>query len=64
MTTWVLILFVGVGMAGDGEANALTSVPGFASEELCSKAGTASVRKFESGTKRVQYVCTSQGAKQ
>lgn len=58
--TWVLILFVGVGAIG-GEANALTSVPGFATKEQCEAAGTASVKKFESGTKRVQFVCAEQG---
>lgn len=61
---WVLILYVGVGFGGDGEANALTSVPGFATEADCAKAGAAAVRKFESGTKRAQYVCANQGAKQ
>ncbi len=62
--TWVLILFVGVGMAGDGESNALTSVPGFASEAACEAAGKAATSKFGSGTKRAQYVCANQGAKQ
>ncbi len=58
--TWVLILFTGVSMMADGESNAMTSVQGFTSEARCKAAGDASVKKFESGTKRVQFVCAVQ----
>jgi hypothetical protein len=61
--TWVLILFVGVGALGDGEANSLASVPGFASRAQCEAAGKAASSRFGSGTKRVEFVCSEQGPK-
>lgn len=61
--TWVLILFVGVGTLGEGEANSLTSVQGFASKTQCETAGKAAAARFGSGTKRVEFVCAEQGTK-
>jgi hypothetical protein len=62
MVTWVLIVFAHVGMMGDGNSNALTSVPGFASAQECQAAGAA-VKKLAQGTvKSIDFVCVSQGA--
>lgn len=59
--TWILILFAHVGMAGNGNSNALTSVPGFRTQAECEAAGKA-VKPLADGTvKELEYVCVSQG---
>jgi hypothetical protein len=60
--TWVLILFVGTGVMGDNEANALTSVQGFASKAQCEAAGEASRRAMETTVKAVKYACAEHGS--
>lgn len=57
MTTWTLILFVGIGLLGDGEANALTTVPGFTTKAACDVAAKAAVSVFDSGKKSAKAVC-------
>lgn len=60
MMSWVLILFVHVGAMGDGNSNALTNVPGFATQAECEVAGKQS-KKLTSGTvKSLEYVCVQQ----
>lgn len=55
--TWILIIFAHVGMLGEGNSNALTSVPGFGSEAECINAGKA-VKKLGTGTvKSIDFVC-------
>ena len=61
MNTFVLILFFHVGIFGDTDSNATTSVPGFSSYEQCRKAGVET-KKLVSGTKKdVEFVCVEQG---
>lgn len=55
--TWILIIFAHVGALGDGNSNALTSVPGFSTEAECTDAGTTA-RKLAKGTvKSIDFVC-------
>lgn len=61
MSTWVLILFFHVGVFGDTDSNATTSVPGFMSEAACTAAGVKS-RSLTAGTKKnTEFVCVHQG---
>lgn len=57
MTTWTLILFVGVGLMGSDEANSLTTVNGFTSKATCESAGKAAVSTFGSVKKTAKSVC-------
>ena len=57
MTTWVLIVFVGIGALSERESNALTMVPGFTSKVACEAAGTAAVAVLDAKSKMAQTVC-------
>jgi hypothetical protein len=57
MLTFVLILFAHVGPLGDGNSNALTSVPGFASKAACENAGVAAQMMALNTVKRIEFVC-------
>lgn len=59
--TWVLILFAHVGVAGSGNSNALTSVPGFKTQAECAAAGKTAQQLVRGTVKELEYVCVSQG---
>jgi hypothetical protein len=60
MVTFVLILFFHVGAMGNGNSNAVDSVPGFKSSEECLAAG-AQAKKLVSGTvKELNFACVKQ----
>ena len=58
--TYILILFVTIGVISDKDSMALTSVPGFVVRDQCEAAGKAAVAAFGTGTKRAAYVCVEQ----
>ena len=60
MVTWILILFAHVGAMGSGNSNALTSVPGFASQAECSDAGKAAKALVAGTVKEISYACVRQ----
>jgi hypothetical protein len=60
MITWALILFAHVGPFGDGNSNALTSLPGFATKQECASAGVLAATMSEGSTKVIKYVCVQQ----
>lgn len=60
MTTWVLIIFAHVGVMGDGNSNALTSVPGFGSQQECTQAGDAAKKLAKGTVKAIDFVCVQQ----
>jgi hypothetical protein len=57
VATWILILFAHVGSLGNGNSNALTSVPGFQSEGACRAAGSASATMASGTVKIINFVC-------
>lgn len=59
--TWTLIVLVSIGGFSKGEANGMTSVPGFASRAQCEAAAQAVRSTFSEGTKKAQAVCVEQG---
>jgi len=60
VTTWVLILFAHVGPLADGNSNALTSVPGFGSQQECQAAGGEAKKLARATVKIVDFVCVKQ----
>jgi len=54
--TWTLVILVWVGGFSSKESNALTTVPGFTSKEMC-ESGARSVKTMESGAKSISTVC-------
>lgn len=54
---WILIVMMHVGMMGDGNSNALTSVAGFESQAACVKAGNAAVAMASGTVKEIKFVC-------
>lgn len=58
--TWVLVILVYVGGFSKGEANAMVSVPGFASPEECRKVGEQAKSDLALGTKTVAFTCLKQ----
>jgi hypothetical protein len=60
MTTWILILFAHVGPLGDGNSNAITSVPGFKTQAECTTAGEAVKALGSSTTKVIKFACVKQ----
>ena len=57
MGPWILILFVHVGPMGDGNSNALTNVPTFASEASCTIAGNKAKDLVKGTVKELSFVC-------
>lgn len=54
---FTLILFFHVGVFGDTDSNATTSVPGFYTEQGCQRAGQTA-KQLTSGTKKeTEFVC-------
>lgn len=54
---WTLIVFAHVGPMGNGNSNALTSVPGFVSQAACITAGKQA-KELAGGTmKEIEYTC-------
>jgi hypothetical protein len=62
MTTWILILFVHVGMMSDKDSNSLTTAV-FASEIACNSAGEAAKKMASGTTKVIKYTCVPTGDK-
>lgn len=60
MSLWILILFAHVGPLGDGNSNALTSVPGFKSPQECEQAGKAAAALGSATTKVIKFACVKQ----
>jgi hypothetical protein len=60
MIHWILILFAHVGPMGQGNSNALSSVPGFATMEECRAAGTAAKGMASGTVKEITFVCVRQ----
>jgi hypothetical protein len=60
MITYILILFAHVGAMGDGNSNALASIPGFASKQECDTAGESAKRLGNGTTKEIKFVCVKQ----
>lgn len=56
---WILIVMMHVGIMGDGNSNALTSVGGFETKAACEAAGTASVKMAQGTVKEIKYVCAA-----
>ena len=63
MTSYVLILFMSIGVMSDKDSMALTSIPGFYKQEDCMNAGKAAVQTFARGTKDGKFVCVLQTGK-
>lgn len=57
---WILILFVHVGPLGDGNSNAITSVPGFLTHQSCLAAGRESEKLVRNTVKEIRFVCVEQ----
>jgi len=55
--TWILILGMWAGTMAKGDSVALTSVPGFATEQSCQEAGRRAVKEFSTMFKAVAFVC-------
>lgn len=60
MVTYVLILFFHVGMMGDTDSNATTTVPGFINIQECQEAGNESKRLTSGSKKNTEFVCVKQ----
>jgi len=60
MVTWILIVFAHVGPMGDGNSNALTNVPGFATQDECTAAGTEAKKLTRGTVKSLDFVCVKQ----
>jgi hypothetical protein len=60
MTQYILILFFHVGIAGTGDSNATTNIPGFTSEQECRLAGMQAKSLTRGTTKAAEFVCVKQ----
>lgn len=60
MNTFVLILFFHVGIWGDTDSNATTSIRGFTSEAACEAAGKKAGQLVRSTKKEMSYICAQQ----
>ena len=60
MSTWILILFAHVGLMGQGNSNALTSVSGFANQAACETAGAKVKTMADATVKVIKFVCVEQ----
>lgn len=58
--TWILILLVHVGMIGSGNSNAITNVPGFATEADCIAAGRQAKALVSGTVKALEFACVAQ----
>ena len=54
---WTLILFAHVGMMSDKDSMALTSVPGFRTQQECVAAGKTAEKMSTGTTKVIKYTC-------
>jgi len=54
---WTLILFAYVGMMSDRDSLALTSVPGFQTQQECAAAGKTAERMVIGTTKVMKFNC-------
>lgn len=60
MITYVLIIFAHVGAMGSGNSNALTSIPGFSTLQLCNAAGEQAKHLADGTMKEIRYTCAKQ----
>jgi len=58
--TYILILFAHVGPMGEGNSNAVASVPGFATQQECIDAGRAAKELARGTTKSIEFACVKQ----
>jgi hypothetical protein len=54
---WTLILFAHVGMMSDKDSMALTSVPGFRTQQECVAAGKTAEKMASGTTKVMKFTC-------
>lgn len=54
---WALILFAHAGVMSDTDSMALTTVPGFRTQQECVVAGKASERMAVATTKVIKFTC-------
>lgn len=54
---WTLILFAHAGMMSDKDSMALTTVPGFQTQQQCVAAGEGSKKMVTATTKVIKYHC-------
>jgi hypothetical protein len=54
---WTLILFAHAGMMSDKDSMALTTVPGFRSQQECQAAGETSKKMVARTTKEMKFIC-------
>jgi len=54
---WTLVLFAHVGMMSDKDSMALTSVPGFRTQQECVTAGKAAEKMAFGTTKVMKFIC-------
>lgn len=57
MYKWILILFAHAGPMSDGDSMAITSVPGFTSEQVCKVAGEKAKGMAFGTVKKIEYTC-------
>jgi hypothetical protein len=55
--TWILVLFVHYGPLASGYSNAITSVPGFQSQEACVAAAKESQKLVAGTVKSLNSIC-------
>ena len=55
--TWILIVMMHVGVMGDGNSNALTSIGGFQTQQACEQAGLAAKTMAHGTVKEIKYIC-------
>ena len=54
---WTLILFAHAGIMSDKDSMALTSVPGFQTQQQCVAAGENAKKMASATTKVIKYTC-------
>lgn len=59
MNSFILIVMMHVGIMGNGNSNALTSVAGFETLAACEGAGRAIAAAASGTVKEIKYVCAS-----
>lgn len=59
MTSYILVVFIYVGMLTEGEAVTLQTIPGWKSKEACESAGKQLKPLVSGTTKELNYVCIS-----
>ena len=60
MVTYILVLFLHVGIWGENDSNASTNIPGFTSLAECQEAGAESLKLTKDTKKETTFVCLKQ----